>query len=414
MANLYQASSGAWRIRFRFSGRQYYRSLDTSDGKRALRIKGQVEETLELLKRGRIALPEGATADEAGMFIMSGGRIAKEPTASTKGRSLKKVTGLYFEALPEGAKADSSLCTEKTHTGHLLRLLRGESQLRHIGVPELQDYVKRRSRESGLRGNGVQPETIRKELATFRLIWNFAKARGWVDQELSLRDVMLPKAAEKQPFLTWDGIKRKIKRGGLTDKEVTELWGCLFLREREVVELLEHVQKRAAYPYVYPMFGLAALTGARRSEILRSEVEDFNFDRKYVLIREKKRRKTASQSYRQVQLSARLEKIMRDWFSRHPGGRYTICDAKRRPITTNAANYRFGKTLERSKWSVLKGFHVLRHSFASVCAMHGIPDSILNAWMGHVTDEMRDRYRHLFPEQTEKAMQNLFDIALFG
>jgi len=92
MANLYRAPSGVWRIRFRFSGRQYYRSLDTSDGKQALRIKDQVEETLDLLKRGRISLPEVVTADEAGMFIISGGRIAEEPAASATGKTLKEAT----------------------------------------------------------------------------------------------------------------------------------------------------------------------------------------------------------------------------------------------------------------------------------------------------------------------------------
>ena len=200
----------------------------------------------------------------------------------------------------------------------------------------------------------------------------------------------------------------------MSEEEVAELWNCLFLREREVVELLGHVRNQAAYPFVYPMFGFTALTGARRSEILRSEVDDFNFDRKCVLIRERKRKKTASESYRQVQLGVRLEKIIQDWLSHHPGGRYTICDAAGRPLTKHAANYHFGKVLEGSKWSVLKGFHALRHSFASICAMHGIPDSIINAWMGHVTDEMRDRYRHLCPEQTQKAMANLFGIGLFG
>ena len=414
MANLYQATSGVWRIRFRFSGRQYYRSIDTSDQKRALQVKHQVEETLDLLKRGRISLPEGANMDEAGWFIVSGGRLSTNPSVSTTSRTLNAATDAYFESLPEGAKAGSSLYTERIHVAHLLRFLGAATHLQRIGVSELQDFVKKRSQEKGLKGKKVQPETIRKELATYRLIWGFAKTRGWVDGELSLRQVKLPKAPSRPPFATWDEIERKIKRGGMSENEVAELWGCLFLREQEVANLLEHVKKHAAHEFVYPMIGFAALSGARRSEILRSEVDDFNFDRKCIMIRERKRTKRASDSYRQVQLCDRLESIMLEWFSCHPGGRYTVCTVAGQPLTRDAANYHFGKVVKGSRWSVLRGFHILRHSFASICALHGIPDSIIQAWMGHVTDEMRDRYRHLFPEQTEKAMASLFDIGLFG
>jgi integrase len=65
--------------------------------------------------------------------------------------------------------------------------------------------------------------------------------------------------------------------------------------------------------------------------------------------------------------------------------------------------------LSKSKWSKLKGFHVLRHSFASICAMRGVPEAIIDSWLGHQTEEMRRRYRHLYPEQTQAAMANLFE-----
>ena len=70
MANLYQNRSGVWLIRFRFGGRQYYRSLDTTDEKTAKGIKAQVEETLGLPQARRLSLPDGADPDEAGVFIL--------------------------------------------------------------------------------------------------------------------------------------------------------------------------------------------------------------------------------------------------------------------------------------------------------------------------------------------------------
>jgi integrase len=57
---------------------------------------------------------------------------------------------------------------------------------------------------------------------------------------------------------------------------------------------------------------------------------------------------------------------------------------------------------------VIRGWHTLRHSFCSNCAAKGIDQRIINAWMGHVTEEMARRYQHLFPSNEQKAMAELF------
>ncbi len=72
------------------------------------------------------------------------------------------------------------------------------------------------------------------------------------------------------------------------------------------------------------------------------------------------------------------------------------------------ADRTFQATTAGSKWTVLRGYHVLRHSFASLCAMKAVPEHTISRWMGHETEEMKKRYRHLYPEQTKRAMQKLF------
>ena len=47
-----------------------------------------------------------------------------------------------------------------------MRIL-GSTPIDSIGVAELQAYVTKRSKEKGIRGRKVQPETLRKELVTF-------------------------------------------------------------------------------------------------------------------------------------------------------------------------------------------------------------------------------------------------------
>jgi len=193
------------------------------------------------------------------------------------------------------------------------------------------------------------------------------------------------------------------------------LWDCLFLRDEEIEKLLDHVRCTAAHSFVLPLFAFAAYTGARRSEIIRSEVGDFHLDENYVLIREKKRRTDARISYRDVALHPRLKEVMTVWMKQHPGGRYTIsvppgmirskskADTPQ-PLTESQAHDHFARTLADSKWKVVRGFHVLRHSFASNLARKGVHESIIDRWMGHQTEEMRRRYRHLFPEEKRQAM----------
>jgi integrase len=158
------------------------------------------------------------------------------------------------------------------------------------------------------------------------------------------------------------------------------------------------------------MFVFAAHTGARRSEILRSQVDDFDFGTKTVRIREKKKSRVRSTTYRRVPMTGLLFDTMQAWFAHHPGGQYTICDPSRPtcPLTPSEAHDHFGRTLAGSKWARIRGFHLFRHSFASNLAAKGIDQRVIDEWMGHQTEEMRKRYRHLFPDQQRQAIDSVF------
>jgi integrase len=40
--------------------------------------------------------------------------------------------------------------------------------------------------------------------------------------------------------------------------------------------------------------------------------------------------------------------------------------------------------------------------------MKGIDQRIIDAWVGHTTEDMRRRYRHLFPNSEKQAMSLVF------
>ena len=80
------------------------------------------------------------------------------------------------------------------------------------------------------------------------------------------------------------------------------------------------------------------------------------------------------------------------------------------PLSVGHVRKYFEIAVRGSKWEVLRGWHVLRHSFCSNCARRGVPDSIIDSWMGHRGDEdVKKRYRHLFPRDKRQFMSMLFD-----
>ena len=241
---------------------------------------------------------------------------------------------------------------------------------------------------------------------------------GIVDRPLPKAGLRMPKGVEKPPFQTWEEIDRKIARGGITEAEQSELWGCLFLTREQIPDLLHHVRRAALQPFIYPMFVLAAHTGARRSEILRSRTEDIDLQAAIVTIREKKR-VHGKATVRMVPISPLLRTVLAEWLAEHPGGQSTFCSnlhvlrsRKRRdrhePLTRDEAHDHFRRTLAGTKWKVLRGWHVFRHSFCSNCAAHGVDQRIINSWVGHQTEEMVRRYRHLIPNQQQEAIQRVF------
>ena len=162
-------------------------------------------------------------------------------------------------------------------------------------------------------------------------------------------------------------------------------------------------------------------------------------------IREKKRTR-GRHTTRRVPLSAPLAAVLKCWLSRHPGGPYLFCHAaevarsKKRspttghvsgkgrpttlkgrlasvrerdgpepePLTPDEAHDHLKRTLRGSKWEVMRGWHILRHSFISACASRGIDQRLLQAWVGHMTPAVHARYTHLYPSVQRQALDSVF------
>jgi integrase len=409
MASL-ENRTGYWSIAFRFGGKKYNRSLATRDRRAAEQLKKTVENTIWRVEQGVLELPENADVIS---FFLSGGRnhlAAKAPETVSLGGLVEQ----YKESVAANLER-TTLYTLGVHTRHLLRILGGRLDARTLALGNLDSYVQARRKQKTNKGTPVSPNTIRKEVATLRAIWSWAAERHRVAPFPDTKKLNYGKVAEKPPFQTWEEIERQVARGGLTKQQEAELWDCLFLSLPQVSELLDYVKDAATQPFVYPMVVMAAHTGARRSELIRSKVNDFLEDG--VILHERKRSK-GKYTTRRVPLSTRLRRAIAEWLKVHPGGQHTFCQyevvrskkdrAEPEPLTGHEAHDHLKRTLNGSKWAKLRGWHVLRHSFISNCALKGIDQRIIDSFVGHTTEEMRRRYTHLFPSAKRDAIRSVF------
>lgn len=99
-------------------------------------------------------------------------------------------------------------------------------------------------------GEFIGPDTIKKEITTFRLIWNWAKRQGYLNSPAPVENIIYPKRDEKPPFVTMAEIERKLKRGRWSKKQEAELWEALYLTRDEIDQLLIHVSQLERQAFV--------------------------------------------------------------------------------------------------------------------------------------------------------------------
>jgi site-specific recombinase XerD len=117
--------------------------------------------------------------------------------------------------------------------------------------------------------------------------------------------------------------------------------------------------------------------------MMRSRIDDFDFETKTVLVREKKRSRTRATTYRRVDLADSLIDVLTAWFEVHPGGQFSFCMPPLNggipsELTRDQARVQFNRTVRKSKWENVRGYHVLRHSFASNLASKGADQRIID------------------------------------
>ncbi len=441
MATIQKKGNG-WYCQFLHHGKRHTFTIGRVSKAEAHAKCDQVGYLLMRLKQRLTEVPAGVGIVE---FIQQDGKPKVRPTAPAQNGELTLVEFRdRYLATTRQSQERRSVEGIELHFKHLASALGDRFPIRELKMSDLQEYINRRAKAKGLYGRRLSPATIKKEIVTLRTTWNWGVEMGLVAGRFPIKGLRFPKLDEKPPFMTREEIERRIAAGGLTEAEKKDLWNALFLTLPEVAEVLE-LLKSGTMPWVYPMACFAAHTGARRSELLRARVADIDLEGKTVLIHEKKRVR-GKRTTRRVPLSPFLADVLKDCLAVHPGGQHLFFNSavlsrsrtrsrmtgyrgnktrtstaqgrlaavKERqgqgvgPITEHQAHDHLRRSLRGSRWSVMKGWHIARHSFASNCAAKGIDQRLIDRWLGHTTDEMRRRYQHLIPNHEQTAIGSVF------
>jgi integrase len=390
--------------RFRWDGKEYKKSLKTTNLADARAALKAVERTIHGLTTGLIQVPDRV---DPGDFILSGGKRTEGKKPRRPPLTLAALIDAYLTN--QSHKAASSVVTERIHLNNFKSGLgrKADSPIERIECRDLESYLQARLKER-------TAVTVHKERGTIRQLFRWAVAQKFLDDSPAEELTPIKEAADLPPFRTSAEIEAALSRGGLSEAEIRDIWDCLFLTPAEIADLLQTVRVRAECDFAFLLHAIPAYSGMRRGEVLRLRWTDVELDQGYLVARSRKQSRRVKETVRRIDLHPELEQELRRWKDLRPGGQFVVCRPDSfEPLDRDLANRAFWQPMRGTAWCLDSrknwfkvGFHTYRHSFASNLASLGVDQRIIDEWMGHQTEAMRKRYRHLFPRVRRSAIES--------
>ena len=123
-------------------------------------------------------------------------------------------------AANNGSLEPATIRTLDIHRRHFERILTKRLDTSKLTPKHLQSYINTRAKAKGKFGHPLCGSTIKKELVTLRIVWNWAKELRLVSEKVSLQKLRFPKSFELLPFQTRTQIERQIENGRLSGIEI--------------------------------------------------------------------------------------------------------------------------------------------------------------------------------------------------
>jgi len=417
MANL-GTKDGIFVVRFRYQGRAFKRSLKTRNESAAQAALHIVELTLHRLLTGQLTVGEGV---DVGDFIVSGGTWTPPPAPPPPPPIFPNTKDLIerFLEVRKGECAPTYLDAQRYHFDNFKVWLgaAAEGPCDQVTRATLVKFLQHRKKSS-------DGETVNRYRVTLTMFYN------WLAREEDVPPFPCP--AEDLPkfkgsrdpdkFRTIAEVEATIQRGGLDEEQVLDQWEAVYLNPTEIAELLALVRQRATDPMSFLVHVIPAYSGMRRGELLRLRWSDVDLDRGFLVARSRKQSRRIQETSRQIDLHPDLKQYLLEWQRQRTVGQFVLSSPLTwQPLNVDLGNRLFWQPMRGTEWCLNNGrnrfklgFHTYRHSFASNLAAAGVVEPIIDAFMGHQTEAMRKRYRHLFPKDRRSAILalNLSPVAV--
>ncbi|MBL8829369.1 MAG: site-specific integrase [Planctomycetaceae bacterium] len=409
MANLGK-KDGVYVVRFRYQGKEFKKSLRTRSETAAKAALHLVELTIHRLHTGQVVVRDGV---DAGDFIVSGGTWSAPPAKATP--QVFPPTAILMDryiAAREGQIAESYRDSQRTHLSHLRKFLGklADERCNLVNRTLLENYLRERKKTR-------DGETVNREQITIKSFYDWVMLQDDIPT-FPYPAEKLPRfkgSRDRDPFKTVEEIQAVIDRGGLDERQSLDQWECLYLDPAKIAALLATVQERAQHELSVLLHAIPAYTGMRRGEMLRLSWSDVDLTYDYVTARSRKQSRSQQEVSRRIDLHPDLKARLMSWKQKRPQGQLVLSrEGTWEPLALDRANALFWQPMRSTEWCLdtkrnwfKLGFHTYRHSFASNLAAAGVDQRIIDEFMGHTTEAMRRRYRHLFPQHRRSAILSL-------
>ncbi|QGJ69322.1 Hypothetical protein PBC10988_9960 [Planctomycetales bacterium 10988] len=305
--------------------------------------------------------------------------------------------------------AESSLTTERIHLGHLLRYLEsnGHKSFCSVTASDLEGFLTTRLMKRSRC-------TVKKERSTVLQFFRWATKNGFFEKSPAEALPSIMVGAEQDRFRTVEEIETVIKRGRYDLETARHEWSRLYLTPENISEILACVRSNQDQDFTHLLHIIPAYTGIRRGELLRLRWQDCDLENGFLWARSRKQSRPELETIRQIEMHPELKEVLHTWRENRLKGEYVISyHDSLIPPNNGQANRAFRQPLRGTRWCLNSGknwfklgFHTYRHSFASNLAAAGVDQRIIDEWMGHQTEAMRKRYRHLFPQKRQAAINS--------
>jgi integrase len=294
--------------------------------------------------------------------------------------------------------------TEGYHLQHLRNYLE-HAALKNVCAATITPGDVKSYRQWRLKSVGSV--TVNKEVATLSCLFSYGVEVGAVAGNPVVGIKPLPVEALPE-FHTLDQIKELLRTGVYTKEDEKRLRRARILTQAEIETLLRLSQDYA----IHVALAVAAYTGARRGEIARLTWADVRFEKDPVMVfRSRKQSRTVVWTPRRVPVDPRLLPILKAHATKTGGQGYLFTGKMAgTPRSTKTMSSGLDTLIAGTDFEGI-GWHTFRHSMASNMAMAGSSTVAINQILGHTTEDMARRYRHLLPDYLRGEVERLVPAA---